>query len=77
MKIRRIARVGALVLAGALLAGCGAAGSREGQSNLPPVLVQKGDPVLAAASGYVGSATCGACHHRSTPSGGTRFTTSR
>jgi len=62
LRIRRIARVGALVLAGALLAGCGAAGSREGQSNLPPVLVQKGDPVLAAASGYVGSATCGACH---------------
>ncbi|MDO8739522.1 cytochrome c3 family protein [Candidatus Deferrimicrobium sp.] len=55
-------RIGALVLAGALLAGCGASGSREGQSDLPPVLVQKGDPVLPAASGYVGSVTCGSCH---------------
>jgi hypothetical protein len=63
MKICRIARVGTLVLAGALLAGCGASGSREGQNRtLPPVLVQKGDPVLAAASGYIGSERCGACH---------------
>ncbi len=55
-------RIGALVLAGALLAGCGASGNREGQSDLPPVLVQKGDPVLSAASGYVGSERCGVCH---------------
>ncbi|TFH32380.1 MAG: hypothetical protein E4G97_02615 [Deltaproteobacteria bacterium] len=51
------------VLAGALLAGCGTSDSREGQdATLPPVLVQKGDPVLAAAGGYVGSERCGACH---------------
>ena len=62
MKSCRIARIGVLVLAGALLAGCGASGSREGQGNLPPVLVQKGDPVLPAASGYIGSGTCGSCH---------------
>ena len=55
-------RIGILVLAGALLAGCGASGSREGQSDLPPVRVQKGDPVLPAASGYVGSERCGFCH---------------
>lgn len=55
-------RIGALLLAGAFLAGCGASGSREGQSDLPPVVVQKGDPILAAASGYVGSERCGACH---------------
>ena len=56
-------RIGALVLAGALLAGCGASGSREGQNvTLPPVVVQKGDPVLPAASGYVGSGRCGVCH---------------
>jgi hypothetical protein len=60
--ISNLRRIGALVLAGAVLAGCGASGSREGQSDLPPVLVQKGDPVLAAASGYVGSDRCGACH---------------
>ena len=63
MKSWRIVRIGTLVLAVALLAGCGASGSREGQNrSLPPVLVQKGDPVLAAASGYVGSERCGTCH---------------
>jgi len=63
MRNRRIARIGTLVLAGALLAGCGAAGSREGRDvTLPPVVVQKGDPVLAAASGYIGSERCGVCH---------------
>jgi hypothetical protein len=52
-----------LVLAGALLAGCGTSSNREGQdATLPPVVVQKGDPVLAAASGYVGSERCGVCH---------------
>ena len=34
----------------------------RGRTDLPPVLVQKGDPVLAAASGYVGSERCGVCH---------------
>ena len=62
MKNRRIARIGMLVLAGAFLAGCGTSGSREGQRVLPPVLVQKGDPVLPAVSGYIGSVTCGSCH---------------
>jgi hypothetical protein len=52
-----------LVLAGALVAGCGTSSSREGQNvTLPPVIVQKGDPVLAPASGYVGSERCGVCH---------------
>ena len=61
--ISNLRRIGALVLAGALLAGCAASGSREGQDvALPPVLVQKGDPVLPAASGYVGSERCGICH---------------
>ncbi|MHB1011969.1 MAG: cytochrome c3 family protein [Desulfobacteria bacterium] len=60
--ISDLRRIGAFLFAGALLAGCGASGSREGQSDLPPVLVQKGDPVLAAAGGYVGSGRCGFCH---------------
>ena len=52
-----------LVLAGVLLAGCGTSGNREGENvTLPPVLVQKGDPVLPAASGFVGSERCGVCH---------------
>jgi hypothetical protein len=56
-------RIGALVLAGALLAACGTSGSREGQNvTLPPVVVQKGDPVLGAAGNYVGSERCGVCH---------------
>ena len=58
-----IVRFGLLVLAGALLAGCGTSSNREGQDvTLPPVVVQKGDPVLAAASGFVGSERCGVCH---------------
>lgn len=63
MGIHRIAWIVAVVVAGALLVGCGSSGHREGQdTTLPPVLVQKGDPVLPAASGYVGSGRCGVCH---------------
>jgi len=59
----RIARIGMLVLAGALLAGCGTSSHREGQDvSLGSVLVQKGDPVLPPASGYIGSNQCGLCH---------------
>lgn len=60
-----IALVGTLVLAGVLLAGCGSSGNREGQigtAGTSSVLVQKGDPVLAAAGNYVGSQRCAACH---------------
>jgi hypothetical protein len=49
----------------AFLLGCGASGNREGQigtAGTAGILVQKGDPVLASAGGYVGSERCAPCH---------------
>ncbi|MGE5752723.1 MAG: hypothetical protein ACM319_03685, partial [Deltaproteobacteria bacterium] len=48
-----------------LLAGCGGSDKREGSigPNLAQTgIVQKGDPALAAAAGYVGSQRCSFCH---------------
>ena len=62
---RLIALSGTLLLFAALVAGCGSSGSREGQvgtSQTSSVVVQKGDNVIAGASGYVGSAACASCH---------------
>ncbi len=61
---RRIVLLAGFVVAGALLSGCGSTGNREGTDFSIPatVVVQKGDPVLPAASGYVGSARCAGCH---------------
>jgi hypothetical protein len=62
---KRIAVLGMVSLAFAFALGCGSSGSREGQigaASAAGVLVQKGDPVLAPASGYVGSQRCGVCH---------------
>ncbi len=57
--------VACLSLLASLLAGCGGSDKREG--SIGPDLaqtgiVQKGDPTLAAAAGYVGSQRCSACH---------------
>jgi hypothetical protein len=54
-----------LPIIASLLAGCGGSGKREG--SIGPDLtqtgiVQKGDPALAAAAGYVGSQRCSVCH---------------
>jgi len=49
----------------ALLAGCGGSGNREGAIGPSVTLtgtVQKGDPALAAAAGYIGSEACKNCH---------------
>jgi len=55
--------LGAAGLLAAALAGCGTSGKREGRIEPPPpVTVQTGDPVLAAAPGYVGSRACAVCH---------------
>lgn len=62
---RHLAVFGTLLLFAALVAGCGTSGSREGQvgtAQTSAVVVQKGDPVIAGASGYVGSAKCATCH---------------
>ncbi|MHB8782225.1 MAG: multiheme c-type cytochrome [Desulfobacteria bacterium] len=61
----RIAVLGIPVIAIAFLLGCGSSGKREGQigtAGTSGVLVQKGDPVLAPADGYVGSERCAPCH---------------
>jgi len=61
----QIAIVGTLLLLAVLAAGCGTSGNREGQvgtSQTSSVVVQKGDPVLAAAPGYAGSQACAFCH---------------
>ena len=60
-----IAFLGLLALLGALWSGCGSSGGREGQigtEGTSSVLVQRGDPVLAAAAGYAGSQACAPCH---------------
>lgn len=60
-----LAVLGTVVFLAASLAGCGTSGKREGQvgtSVTSSVVVQKGDPVLAAAPGYVGSEACAPCH---------------
>ena len=49
----------------ALLASCGGSGNREGAIGpgvTPTGTVQKGDPALAAAGGYIGSEACKNCH---------------
>jgi hypothetical protein len=54
-----------LMLLASLLAGCGGSDKREGAIGPDPALtgtVQKGDPALAAAAGYVGSQRCSVCH---------------
>jgi hypothetical protein len=53
-----------LLLLAALIAGCGS-GNREGTIGPDVALtgtVQKGDPALAAAAGYIGSEACKNCH---------------
>jgi len=62
---RHLAVFGTLLLFAALVGGCGTSGSREGQvgtAQTSSVVVQEGDPVIAGASGYVGSAACASCH---------------
>jgi hypothetical protein len=54
-----------LAILASILAGCGGSDKREGTigPNLAQTgIVQKGDPALAAAAGYVGSQRCGVCH---------------
>jgi hypothetical protein len=56
---------GILLVLVAIAAGCGSSGNREGQigsAGNAAVVVQKGDPVLPAASGYAGSQACAVCH---------------
>jgi hypothetical protein len=53
-----------IFLFASLIAGCGS-GNREGAIGPDVALtgtVQKGDPVLAAAAGYIGSEACKNCH---------------
>jgi hypothetical protein len=62
----RIAQHATLALLALVLASCGSSGNREGTIG-PDVgvssgVVQKGDPVLAAAPGYAGSEACKNCH---------------
>lgn len=60
-----LATLGTLLLLAALATGCGTSGGREGQggtSGASSVTVQKGDPEIAAASGYAGSQVCSVCH---------------
>lgn len=61
----RFAPYATIALLALVAAGCGSSGKREGQigtAQTSAVVVQQGDPVLAAAPGYAGSATCAACH---------------
>jgi hypothetical protein len=61
----RIAPYATIALLALVVAGCGSSGKREGQigtARTSTVVVQQGDPVLAAAAGYAGSETCAACH---------------
>lgn len=54
-----------LIISLILIAGCGSdkkEGGVAGETAGGADLVQKGDPVLAAAEGYVGSEVCGTCH---------------
>jgi len=56
---------GMLLVLVAIVAGCGSSGNREGAigtAGTSAVVVQKGDPVLPAASGYAGSRACADCH---------------
>ncbi len=56
---------GILLVLVAIVAGCGSSGNREGAigtAGTSAVVVQKGDPVLPAASGYAGSRACADCH---------------
>ncbi|OGP32955.1 MAG: hypothetical protein A2X88_09005 [Deltaproteobacteria bacterium GWC2_65_14] len=61
----RLGMLGTFLFLAVILNGCGTSGNREGQvgtSQTSSVVVQKGDPVLAAAPGYAGSGACAACH---------------